>query len=459
MLASRRKFALQLGAMFENLQERFERAFQGLKGHGQITEINIGETLKEVRKALLDADVDYKTAKDFTQKVKEKALGNHVLTALKPGQVLIKITHEELTELMGSAAAPFKPTGNPFVVLMAGLQGAGKTTHSGKIALHLRESHGKKVLLAACDVHRPAAIDQLTVLGESMGIEVYSEKDSKDAVGIATRALSHAKANGFSAMIVDTAGRLAIDDVMMQEIESVSKAIQPQETLFTVDAMTGQDAVRTAKAFNDVLDYTGVILTKLDGDTRGGAALAIHSVVGKPIKFVGTGEKMEALDPFHPNRMADRILGMGDVISLVERAEQVISEKDAAELEAKIRKNKFDLEDFLLQIQQLKKMGNLKDLMGMIPGMSKALRGIDLDDSTFKHVECMIQSMTPAERSKPELLDPRRKQRVAAGSGKDIADVNRLLKQFQDMKKMMHVMTKGKGGKRNRMAGLSTLGK
>ena len=367
--------------MFENLQERFERAFQVLKGNGQITEVNVGETLKEVRKALLDADVDYKTAKEFTQRVKEKALGQDVLTSLKPSQLLIKITHQELTDLMGSAVAPFQPKGNPFVVLMAGLQGAGKTTHSGKIGSLLKEKHGKKTLLVACDVHRPAAINQLQVLGEAMDIEVYAETESKDAPGIAKRALDHAKANGFGAVIIDTAGRLAIDEVMMKEIEAVRDAVQPHEILFTVDAMTGQDAVKTAKAFNDVLDFTGVILTKLDGDTRGGAALAIHSVVGKPIKFVGVGEKMDALDVFHPNRMAERILGMGDVVSLVEKAQQVISEKEAADLEAKIRKNKFDLEDFLSQIQQLKKMGNLKDLMGMIPGMGKALRGVDLDDS------------------------------------------------------------------------------
>ncbi|MDG2208751.1 MAG: signal recognition particle protein [Flavobacteriales bacterium] len=444
--------------MFENLQERFDSAFQLLKGHGQITEVNVGETLKEVRKALLDADVDYKTAKDFTQRVKEKALGQKVLTSLKPGQLLIKITHQELTELMGSAAAELKPKGKPFIILMAGLQGAGKTTHSGKIGALLKNSHGKKTLLVACDVHRPAAINQLQILGESIGIEVYAEPEVKDAPGIATRALEHAKSNGFGAVIIDTAGRLAIDDVMMQEISAVRDAVQPQEILFTVDAMTGQDAVKTAKAFNEALDFTGVILTKLDGDTRGGAALAIHSVVGKPIKFVGVGEKMDALDVFHPNRMAERILGMGDVVSLVEKAQQVISEKEAAALEAKIRKNKFDLEDFLSQIQQLKKMGNLKDLMGMIPGMGKALRGIELDDSTFKKVECMIQSMTPGERAKPEIIDSKRKERIAVGSGMEMNDVNRLLKQFQDMKKMMHQMTKGQGGKRSRMAGLSNFG-
>jgi signal recognition particle subunit SRP54 len=342
---------------------------------------------------------------------------------------------------------------------MAGLQGAGKTTHSGKIAQLLRDKHGKKPLLVACDVHRPAAVDQLQVLGESIGIDVYAEPGSKNAVQIATNALQHAKSNGFNAVIVDTAGRLAIDEAMMEEIAEVRNVIKPHEILFTVDAMTGQDAVRTAKAFNDVLDFTGVVLTKLDGDTRGGAALAIYSVVGKPIKFVGVGEKMDALDTFHPNRMADRILGMGDVVSLVEKAQQVISEKEAAQLEAKIRKNKFDLEDFLNQIQQLKKMGNIKDLMSMIPGMSKALKGIELDDNSFKQVESIIQSMTPEERSKPEIIDARRKERIAKGSGTDVTQVNRLLKQFQDMKKMMHLMTKGQGGKRSRMAGLSALGR
>ena len=445
--------------MFENLQERFDRAFQVLKGHGQITEVNVGETLKEVRKALLDADVDFKTAKNFTQRVKEKALGEKVLTSIKPSQLLIKITHQELTELMGSAAADFKPVGNPFTILMAGLQGAGKTTHSGKIAQLLKAKHGKNPLLVACDVHRPAAVDHLQVLGESIGIEVYSEPDSKDAPAIAKNALEHAKTNGFNAVIFDTAGRLAIDEVMMAEIMEVRDVVKPTEILFTVDAMTGQDAVRTAKAFNEALDFTGVVLTKLDGDTRGGAALAIHSVVGKPIKFVGVGEKMDALDTFHPNRMADRILGMGDVVSLVEKAQEVISEKEAAALEAKIRKNKFDLEDFLSQIQQLKKMGNVKDLMSMIPGMSKALKGIELDDNSFKKVECIIQSMTPKERSKPEIIDSNRKNRIARGSGTDVPQVNRLLKQFQDMKKMMHVMTKGKGGKRSRMANLSSFNK
>jgi len=443
--------------MLENLQERFDRAFQILKGHGQITEVNVGETLKEVRKALLDADVDYKTAKQFTQQVKEKALGQKVLTAIKPGQLLVKITHQELTNLMGNAAAPLQLQGKPAVVLMAGLQGAGKTTHTGKLAHWIKSKQGRKPLLIACDVHRPAAVDQLKVVGESVGADVYAEPGSKDAVGIAERGLAYAKSNGFGAVIVDTAGRLAIDEQMMDEIAAIKDAVQPTEILFTVDAMTGQDAVRTAKAFNDRLDFTGVILTKLDGDTRGGAALAIYSVVGKPIKFVGVGEKMEALEVFHPNRMADRILGMGDVVSLVERAQEVIDEKEAARLESKIRKNKFDLEDFLQQIQQLKKMGNVKDLMSMIPGMGKALKGVDLDDGAFKKVECLIQSMTPAERKDPNIIDASRKKRIAKGSGSDINDVNRLLKQFAEMRKMMHLMTKGTGGKRSRMAGLSAL--
>ncbi len=443
--------------MLENLQERFDRAFQILKGHGQITEVNVGETLKEVRKALLDADVDYKTAKQFTQQVKEKALGQKVLSAIKPGQLLVKITHQELTDLMGKAAAPMQLQGKPAVILMAGLQGAGKTTHTGKLAQWIQTKQGRKPLLIACDVHRPAAVDQLKVVGESVGAEVYAEPGSKDAVGIAERGLAYARANGFGAVIVDTAGRLAIDEDMMDEIAAVKKAVDPTEILFTVDAMTGQDAVRTAKAFNERLDFTGVILTKLDGDTRGGAALAIYSVVGKPIKFVGVGEKMDALEVFHPNRMADRILGMGDVVSLVERAQEVIDEKEAARLESKIRKNKFDLEDFYQQIQQLKKMGNVKDLMSMIPGMGKALKDVDLDDTSFKRVECLIQSMTPAERKDPNIIDASRKKRIARGSGSDIQDVNRLLKQFEDMRKMMHMMTKGTGGKRSRMAGLSAL--
>lgn len=441
--------------MFDQLQERFDRAFQILKGHGSITEVNVGDTLKEVRKALLDADVDYKTAKDFTARVKEKALGRQVLTSLKPGQLLVKITHEELTALMGEATAELKLQGKPAVVLMAGLQGAGKTTHAGKLAKLIQSKFGRKTLLVACDVHRPAAMDQLRVVGQSVGAEVYAEDGATDAAAVAQRGLAYAKEHGFGAVIVDTAGRLAIDEAMMDEIVRVKAAIQPTEILFVVDSMTGQDAVKTAVAFNERLDFTGVVLTKLDGDTRGGAALAIHSVVGKPIKFVGVGEKMDALDVFHPSRMADRILGMGDVVSLVEKAQQVIDEKEAARLEAKIRKNKFDLEDFLQQIQQLKKMGNIKDLMSLVPGMGKALKGIDFDDKTFKHVECIIQSMTPAERADPGLIDGARRKRIAAGSGRDVQDVVRLLKQFEEMRKMMQQMTKGAGGQRSRMAGLS----
>ena len=432
--------------MFENLQERFDRAFKVLKGHGQITEVNIGETLKEVRKALLDADVDYKTAKEFVKRVKEKALGQHVLTALKPGQVLIKITQEELTELMGQAAAPFEIKGNPFVVLLAGLQGAGKTTHAGKLAKHIA-SKGKKPLLIACDIYRPAAIEQLKVVGESVGVEVYTEDDVKDPVGIATRGIEYAKKNGNNAVIVDTAGRLAVDEAMMDEIEEVSKAIKPQETLFVVDAMTGQDAVNTAKAFNDRLDFDGVLLTKLDGDARGGSALTIYNKVGKPIKFVGIGEKMDALETFHPNRMAERILGMGDVVTLVERAQKVVDEKEAKKLEEKIKKNKFDLEDFLGQIQQIKKMGNVKDLLSMVPGMSKALKGVDIDDDAFVQVEAIIRSMTPKERTNPKLIDNSRKKRVAKGSGTQVEDINKLLKQFEDMKKVMNMMSKGGRGR------------
>lgn len=432
--------------MFENLQERFERAFKVLKGHGQITEVNVGDTLKEVRKALLDADVDYKTAKDFIKRVKKKALGQHVLTALKPGQLLVKITQEELTELMGKAAADFEIKGNPSVVLLAGLQGAGKTTHAGKLA-KLITSKGKKVLLVACDVYRPAAIEQLKVVGESVGVEVYTEDDMKDPVGIASRGIDHAKKNGFTSVIVDTAGRLAVDEEMMDEIEAVSKSIKPQETLFVVDAMTGADAVNTAKAFNDRLDFTGVILTKLDGDARGGAALSIYSKVGKPIKFVGTGEKMDALETFHPNRMAERILGMGDVVTLVERAQKVVDEKEAKRIEEKIRKNKFDLEDFLGQIQQIKKMGNVKDLLSMVPGMGKALKGVDIDDDAFVQVEAIIRSMTPKERSNPKTLDSSRKKRIAKGSGTQLEDVNKLLKQFEDMRKVMSMMNKGGRGR------------
>jgi len=433
--------------MFDNLQERFERAFKVLKGHGQITEVNVGETLKEVRKALLDADVDFKTAKDFITRVKGKALGQKVLTALKPGQLMIKITQEELTELMGKAAAPFELKSKPAVILLAGLQGAGKTTHAGKLARHITNKMGRKTLLVACDVYRPAAIEQLKVVGESVGVEVYSEAGVQDAVGIAKRGIAHAKKEGFSAVIVDTAGRLAVDEKMMDEIEAISKAIKPEETLFVVDAMTGQDAAITAKSFNDKLDFTGVILTKLDGDARGGAALSIFSKVGKPIKFVGVGEKMEALETFHPNRMAERILGMGDVVTLVERAQQVIDEKDAKRLEDKIKKNKFDLEDFLGQIAQIRKMGNVKDLLSMVPGMGKALKGLDIDDNAFDQVEAIIRSMTPRERENPKMLDSSRKKRIARGSGTQIEEVNKLLKQFEEMKKVMQMMNKNGKGK------------
>jgi signal recognition particle subunit SRP54 len=439
--------------MFDNLQERFERAFKVLKGHGQITEVNVGETLKEVRKALLDADVDYKTAKDFIKKIKEKALGQKVLTALKPGQLLIKITQEELTELMGKAAAPFELKTKPTVVLLAGLQGAGKTTHAGKLGKYIKDK-GKKTLLVACDVYRPAAVDQLIVVGESVGVEVYSEPGVVDALGIAERGIAYAKKEGFGAVIVDTAGRLAVDKDMMDEIEAISHAIKPDETLFVVDAMTGQDAVQTAKAFNDKIDFSGVILTKLDGDARGGAALSIFSIVGKPIKFVGVGEKMDALEVFHPNRMAERILGMGDVVTLVERAQKVVDEKEAKRIEDKIRKNKFDLEDFLGQIQQIRKMGNVKDLLGMMPGMGKALKDVDIEDNAFDQVEAIIRSMTPGERVSPKSLDLSRKKRIARGSGTQVEEVNKLLKQFEDMKKVMGMMNKGGGKGRIPMPGM-----
>lgn len=430
--------------MLENLQERFERAFQVLKGHGSITEVNVGDTLKEVRRALLDADVDYKTAKSFIARIKEQAIGREVLTSLKPGQLLIKITHEELTSLMGAAAAPLELQGKPAVLMLAGLQGAGKTTHAGKLAMRIAKS-GRKPLLIACDVYRPAAVDQLHVVGDSVGCDVYSEPGVQDAVGIATRGVAKAKAEGYGAVIIDTAGRLAIDEVMMDEIAAVRDAVQPQEILFVVDAMTGQDAVQTAKAFNDKLDFSGVILTKLDGDARGGAALSIHSVVGKPIKFVGTGEKMDALDVFHPERMADRILGKGDVVTLVERAQQAIDEKEAKRLESKLRKNSFDLEDFMAQIQQVKKMGHVKDLLGMIPGMSKAMKNIDIDDNAFVGIESIIQSMTPKERANPSIINGSRRSRIARGSGRTVEDVNRLLKQFEDMKKVMGHMARGGG--------------
>ncbi|MFN5148644.1 MAG: signal recognition particle protein [Flavobacteriia bacterium] len=430
--------------MFENLTDKFERAFKVLKGHGQITEINVAETLKEVRRALLDADVNFKTAKDFTNSVKEKALGRDVLKSVSPGQLMIKICHEELVELMGGNESEINIKGNPGIILMSGLQGSGKTTFSGKLGNYLKSKKGKNVLLVACDVYRPAAIDQLHVLGDQLGIEVYSNKDEKDPVKIAEAAIQHAKSKGFNVVIVDTAGRLAIDEQMMDEIARVKQAIQPTETLFVVDSMTGQDAVNTAKAFNDKINFDGVVLTKLDGDTRGGAALSIKAIVEKPIKFVGTGEKMDALDVFYPSRMADRILGMGDVVSLVERAQEQFNEEEARKLQRRIQKDQFDFNDFLGQLQQIKKMGNVKDLMGMIPGMGKAMKDVDIQDDAFKHIEAIILSMTPQERANPHLMNGQRKNRIAKGSGTNIQEVNKLMKQFEDTKKMMKLMSNPK---------------
>ncbi len=425
--------------MFENLNDKLERAFKVLKGQGQITEINVAETMKEIRRALLDADVNFKTAKEFTDRVKAKALGQNVLTAVSPGQLLTKITHDELAELMGGRNAGLNLSGNPTVVLMSGLQGSGKTTFSGKLGNYLRKK-GRKVLLTAADVYRPAAIDQLETLGKQLDIAVYSERDNKDPVAIARNAVAYAKQHGFTAVVIDTAGRLAVDEAMMDEITRIKKAISPQETLFVVDAMTGQDAVNTAKAFNDRLNIDGVVLTKLDGDARGGAALTIRSVVDKPIKFIGTGEKMEALDEFHPDRMAGRILGMGDVVSLVERAQEQFDEKEARALQKKIAKDQFGFDDFLQQIQQIKKMGNMKDLMGMIPGVGKAMKNLDIPDDAFKNIEAIIRSMTPAERTEPSLINGSRRQRIAAGSGTNVAEVNKLMKQFEEMRKMMKMM-------------------
>jgi len=427
--------------MFENLTDKFERAFKVLKGQGQITEINVAETLKEVRRALLDADVSFNTAKQFTNTVKEKALGRDVLTAVSPGQLMIKICHEELVELMGGNESEINLKGNPSILLMSGLQGSGKTTFTGKLGNYLKVKKGKNVLLAACDVYRPAAIDQLHVLGEQLSIEVFSDREDKNPVSIALKAVQHAKSKGYNVVIIDTAGRLAIDEAMMKEIAEVKQAIQPTETLFVVDSMTGQDAVNTAKAFNDKINFDGVVLTKLDGDTRGGAALSIKSVVNKPIKFVGTGEKMDALDVFYPSRMADRILGMGDVVSLVERAQEQFNEEEARRLQKKILKDQFDFNDFLGQLEQIKKMGNVKDLMGMIPGMSKAMKDVDVPEDAFKGVEAIIRSMTPKERSMPAVLNPSRKSRIAKGSGTTIQDVNKLIKQFEDMRKMMKMMS------------------
>lgn len=430
--------------MFDNLSERLERSFKILKGEGRITEINVAETLKDVRRALLDADVNYKVAKSFTDQVKAKALGQNVLTAVKPGQLLVKIVHDELAQLMGGQATDINLKGHPAVILMAGLNGAGKTTLSGKLALLLKSKRGRKPLLVACDVYRPAAVEQLRVLAEQIEVPIYMNLECKDPVQIAREGIHEAKAKGYDTVIVDTAGRLAIDEELMREIAAIKEAAQPDETLFVVDAMTGQDAVNTAKEFNERLDFDGVVLTKLDGDTRGGAALSIRTVVDKPIKFVGTGEKMEALDVFHPERMADRILGMGDIVSLVERAQEQYDEKEAQRLQRRIQKNQFDFNDFLAQIQQIKKMGNLKDLASMIPGVGKALKDVDIDDDAFKGIEAIILSMTPKERQRPEILNQSRKMRIAKGSGASIQEVNRLVKQFDQTRKMMKMMTGSK---------------
>ncbi len=427
--------------MFENLSERLERSFKLLKGQGKITEINVAETLKDVRRALLDADVNYSVAKQFTDTVKAKALGQNVITAVKPSELMVKIVHDELALLMGGVAVDVNLSGNPTVILMSGLQGSGKTTFSGKLARKFKSEKGKHPLLVACDVYRPAAIEQLKVLGEQIDVPVYTEPELKNPVEIAQNAIKHAKAHNYDMVIVDTAGRLAVDEQMMDEIEAIKKAINPQETLFVVDAMTGQDAVNTAKEFNQRLDFDGVVLTKLDGDTRGGAALSIRTVVDKPIKFVGTGEKLEALDVFHPARMADRILGMGDIVSLVERAQQQYDEEEARRLQKKIAKNQFDFNDFMAQIAQIKKMGNLKDLASMIPGVGKAIKDVDIDDNAFKGIEAIIQSMTPLERRNPEIINGSRRQRIAKGSGTSLQEVNRLLKQFESTRKMMKMAT------------------
>jgi signal recognition particle subunit SRP54 len=439
--------------MFENLSEKLERSFKLIKGQGRISEINVAETLKDVRKALLDADVNYKIAKNFTDTVKQKALGQDVLNSVKPGQMMVKIVHDELAELMGGQAVDINMKGNPAVILIAGLQGSGKTTFTGKLANRLKTKNGKTPLLIACDVYRPAAIEQLKILGTQIGVEVYTEPDSKNPVDIAKNGVKHAKNKGFDLVIIDTAGRLAIDEQMMNEIEAVKKAITPHEILFVVDSMTGQDAVNTAKEFNDRLNFDGVVLTKLDGDTRGGAALSIRAVVDKPIKFVGTGEKMEALDVFHPERMADRILGMGDIVSLVERAQEQYDSEEARKLQKRIAKNQFSFDDFLSQIQQIKKMGNLKDLASMIPGVGKALKNVDIDDDAFKGIEAIIHSMTPSERNDPAIINGSRRKRIATGSGTTIQDVNRLIKQFDDTRKMMKMMSNGGGKNLARMMG------
>lgn len=429
--------------MFENLSEKLDRAFKLLKGQGYITEINVAETLKDVRKALLDADVSYKIARQFTEQVKEKAMGQNVLTSVSPGQLMVKIVHDELAGLMGGTQSELNLKGSPAIILVAGLQGSGKTTFSAKLANYLHTRRGRSPLLVACDVYRPAAIEQLRILGEQIGVDVFSDMESKDPVKIARRAIEYARDKGFNTVIIDTAGRLAIDEQMMHEIAEIKRTVNPQETLFVVDSMTGQDAVNTAKTFNDRLDFEGVVLTKLDGDTRGGAALTIRSVVNKPIKFVGIGEKMEALDVFYPERMADRILGMGDIVSLVERAQEQFDEEEARKLQKKIAKDQFNFNDFINQIKQIKKMGNVKDLMGMIPGMGKMLKDVEIGDDSFKSIEAIIGSMTPAERENPFLLNGNRRKRIAAGSGNDIQEVNRLIKQFDDTRKMMKMMTTG----------------
>jgi signal recognition particle subunit SRP54 len=438
--------------MFDNLSIKLEKAFQTLKGQGRITEINVATTAKEIRKALIDADVNYKVAKEVTDDIREKAMGQNVLTAISPGQLLVKITNDELTALMGGQSEDIRVEGNPAIILIAGLQGSGKTTFSGKLANYLKKQ-GRSVMLVACDIYRPAAIDQLKVLGEQVGVEVYAEPENKDAVKIARAAIDHAKKNNHRVVIVDTAGRLAVDETMMNEIANLKQALNPSETLFVVDAMTGQDAVNTAKAFNDRLNFDGVVLTKLDGDTRGGAALSIRRVVEKPIKFMSLGEKMEAIDRFYPDRMASRILGMGDVVSLVEKAQEVFDEEEAARLNKKLRKNQFDFNDFLTQLEQVKKMGNMKDLLGMIPGMGKAMKDVNIDDNSFKPVEAIIRAMTLQERENPDVINGSRKDRIAKGSGTSVQQVNQLLKQFSDMRKLMKTMNKMGGGKR----ALSTL--
>lgn len=437
--------------MFNNLSEKLDKALHTLKGHGKITEVNVAETLKEVRRALLDADVNFKIAKNFTKTVKEKALGQDVLTTLNPGQLMVKLVKDELTELMGGDTVGINLGGSPTVILMSGLQGSGKTTFSGKLANYLKTKKSKQVLLVGCDVYRPAAINQLRVVGEQIGVEVYAEEGNQNPVEISQNAIKHAKANGKNVVIIDTAGRLAVDEEMMTEISNIHKAVTPQETLFVVDSMTGQDAVNTAKAFNDVLNFDGVILTKLDGDTRGGAAISIKSVVNKPIKFIGTGEKMDAIDVFHPSRMADRILGMGDVVSLVERAQEQYDEEEARKLQKKIAKDQFGFDDFLSQIQQIKKMGSMKDLVGMIPGAGKAMKDVDIDDDAFKGIEAIIHSMTPTERTSPSMINASRKKRIAKGSGTSVQEVNQLMKQFNQMSKMMKMMQGGGGRKMMQM--------